>query len=113
MSARSGFLRAVILTNNYHEASALILLGTALPPVYSGHNSFWYWGPPPAERTVVIHVGDWRPADRSAYFLGCRDVARIDNGLGIRNGEQGKSVSVCTGLRAPWRAMWSALRTIS
>jgi hypothetical protein len=104
---------AVILTNDYSEASPLILLGTGLPPVYSGHNSYWSWGPPPDDRTVVVHVGDWRPADYGNYFTGCHDVATIDNGLGIENGEQGKAVSVCTGLRAPWPVMWPSLRTIS
>jgi hypothetical protein len=104
---------AVILTNDYSEASPLILLGTGLPPVYSGHNAYWDWGPPPPDRTVVIHVGDWRPADWSQFFVGCRDVAHIDNGLGIQNGEQGVAVTVCTGLRAPWADMWPALRTIS
>ena len=105
--------RAVILTNDYSEASPLILLGTGLPPVYSGHNSYWSWGPPPDDRTVVVHVGDWRPTDFGDYFTGCRDVATIDNGLGIENGEQGTAVSVCTGLRAPWSIMWPSLRTIS
>jgi 4-amino-4-deoxy-L-arabinose transferase-like glycosyltransferase len=104
---------AVILTNDYSEASPLVLFGTGLPPVYSGHNAYWFWGPPPADRTVVVHVGDWRPADWSEFFVGCRDVAVIDNGLGIENGEQGKAVSVCPGLRAPWTALWPALRTIS
>jgi hypothetical protein len=105
--------RAVIVTNDYSEASPLVLLGTGLPPVYSGHNAYWNWGPPPADRTVVIHVGDWRPADWSRFFAGCREVARIDNGLGIDNSEQGEAVSVCTALRAPWSTMWPALRTIS
>ena len=105
--------RAVILTNDYSEASPLVLLGTGLPPVYSGHNSYWSWGPPPDDRTVVIHVGDWRPTDYASYFTGCRDVATIDNGLGIENAEQGTAVSVCTGLRRPWSMMWPALRTIS
>jgi hypothetical protein len=105
--------RAVILTNDYSEASALVLLGSGLPPVYSGHNAYWAWGPPPAQRTVVVHVGDWRPTDWNSFFVGCHDVARIDNGLGIPNGEQGKAVSVCTGLKASWTSMWSGLRTIS
>ncbi len=104
---------AVILTNDYSEASPLILLGTGLPPVYSGHNSYWSWGPPPPDLTVVVHVGDWRPADPSQFFIGCHDVAHIDNGLGIPNGEQGEPVSVCTGLRAPWTTIWPELRTIS
>jgi hypothetical protein len=76
-----------------------VLLGTGLPPVYSGHNAYWDWGPPPAGRTVVVHVGDWRPADWRQYFVGCHDVAQIDNGLGIDNSEQGKAISVCTGTR--------------
>ncbi len=105
--------RAVILTNDYSEASPLILMGSGLPPVYSGHNSYWYWGPPPDDRTLVVHVGDWRPADYATYFTGCRDVAHIDNGFGIDNAEQGTAVTVCAGLRAPWSAMWPALRTIS
>ena len=104
---------AVILTNDYSEASPLVLLGTGLPPVYSGHNSFWSWGPPPPDLTVVVHVGDWRPTDWSQFFVGCHVVAQIDNGLGIDNGEQGKDVSVCTGLRAPWTTLWPSLRTIS
>ncbi|MEV5740092.1 glycosyltransferase family 39 protein [Microbispora rosea] len=105
--------RAVILANDYSEASALDLLGSGLPPTYSGHNSYWSWGPPPAQRTVVVHVGDWRPTDWSRFFFGCHDVARIDNGLGVPNGEQGKAVSVCTGLKSSWTAMWPGLRTIS
>ena len=104
---------AVILTNDYSEASPLILLGSGLPPVYSGHNAYWAWGPPPADRTVVIHVGDWRPADYGQFFTGCQVVATIDNGLGVENGEQGEAVTVCTGLRSPWTVMWPELRTIS
>jgi hypothetical protein len=105
--------RAVILTNDYSEASPLVLLGAGLPPVYSGHNAFWDWGPPPANLTVVVHVGDWRPADWRQFFVGCHVVATVDNGLGIDNGEQGREVSVCTGLRAPWTTLWPELRTIS
>lgn len=104
---------AVILTNDYSEASPLILLGSGLPPVYSGHNGYWAWGPPPVDRTVVIHVGDWRPADFDRFFSGCQVAATIDNGLGVENGEQGEAVTVCTGLRMPWIVMWPELRTIS
>jgi Dolichyl-phosphate-mannose-protein mannosyltransferase len=104
---------AVILTNDYSEASPLVLFGAGLPPVYSGHNGYWAWGPPPADRTVVVHVGDWRPADWSRLFVGCHDVATVDNSLGIENPEQGKLISVCTGLVQPWSVMWPALRTIS
>ena len=105
--------RAVIVTNDYSEASPLVLLGSGLPPVYSGHNAYWDWGPPPPDRTVVVHVGDWRPADWSAFFVGCQMVAHVDNGLGVRNSMQGEAIWVCTGLRHPWSTMWPELRTIS
>jgi hypothetical protein len=104
---------AVILTNDYSEASPLVLLGTGLPPVYSGHNAYWDWGPPAADRTVVVHVGDWRPADWSQFFTDCRTVAHVDNGHGLANSEQGKPIDVCTGLRASWSTLWPSLRTIS
>ena len=104
---------AVIRANDYSEASLLVLLGTGLPPVYSGHNAYWDWGPPPPDRTVVVHVGDWRPTDWSQFFVGCRVVATVDTRLGLANSEQGKDVSVCTGLRAPWTTLWPGLRTIS
>ena len=104
---------AVILANDYSEASPLLLLGAGLPPVYSGHNSYWSWGPPPDDRTVVIHVGDWRPDDWSDYFSDCRDVAQIDDGLGVDNAEQGKVITVCLGMHAPWSTIWPAMRTIS
>ena len=49
---------AVIFTYGYSQASALELLGTNLPPIYLGHNAYWNWGPPPADDTVVVLVGD-------------------------------------------------------
>ncbi|MGH2467284.1 MAG: glycosyltransferase family 39 protein [Candidatus Limnocylindrales bacterium] len=104
--------RAVILTTNYGEAGALVLLGQGLPPVYSGHNSFWTWGPPPADRTVVVRVGDWSDMSGSSLFAGCRIVATIDNGAGVPNQEKGKPVSVCSGISQPWSTLWPILRHI-
>jgi hypothetical protein len=104
---------AVILTSNYGEAGAPELLGTGLPPIYSGHNAFWDWGPPPADDTVVVHVGDWTIAEWSPDFVGCRTVTRIDNGFGIQNQEQGQAISVCSGLRASWTVIWPRLRNLS
>jgi hypothetical protein len=100
----------VILTGNYGEAGALELLGTGLPPIYSGHNAFWDWGPPPADLSIVVRVGDWTEADWSPYFTGCQTVTHIDKCLGVPNQEQGQAISVCTGLRQPWTAIWPHLR---
>lgn len=99
---------AVIVTDNYSEAATLELLGSGLPPVYSGHNSFWDWGPPAADRTTVVLVGMnpyWWPAE-------CSPVAQIDNGYGLDTEEQFQWVSVCTGLEMPWSEIWPNLRHV-
>ncbi|HEV2390695.1 MAG TPA: glycosyltransferase family 39 protein [Nitrososphaerales archaeon] len=51
--------QACIFTSNYGEAGALILLGKGmgLPPVISGHNNFWVWGPGSCTGKVLITVG--------------------------------------------------------
>ena len=50
---------ACILTINYGEAGALQQLGAAdgLPPVISGHNSYWIWGPGSCTGQVLVTVG--------------------------------------------------------
>lgn len=50
--------QACIFTQNYGEASALTLLAPkgALPPVISGHNNYWIWGPQGCSGQVIITV---------------------------------------------------------
>jgi hypothetical protein len=104
--------RTAILTDNYGEAGALELLGAGLPPVYSGHNSYWDWGPPPDSLTAAVVVTHATSADFAAYWgLGtCRRVARVDNGLGLDNQEQGVGVWVCPALGVPWSQSWARIR---
>jgi hypothetical protein len=51
--------QACIFASNYGEASALVFLGKGmgLPPVISGHNNFWVWGPGECTGKVLISVG--------------------------------------------------------
>ncbi len=50
---------AVIFTTNYGRAGAIELYGArwGLPPVASGHNSWWLWGPPREDPRVIVLVG--------------------------------------------------------
>jgi len=50
---------ACVLTSNYGEAGALQLLGQPgrLPPVISGHNNYYLWGPGRCTGQVLIGVG--------------------------------------------------------
>ncbi len=100
---------AMILTANYGEAGALDLLGSGLPPVYSGHTGFWYWGPPPADRTVVVLVGHWDFGHRGSPFGPCTVLGHVDNGIGLANQEQGAGIDVCGPLPVAWPVLWPEL----
>jgi hypothetical protein len=107
--AREDRARAVIMTANYGEAGALELLGRDLPPVHSGHNAYWDWGPPPDDRTVVVTVG-WSPEQAAQPFDGCRVAATIDNGVGVENQEHDLPVLMCASIRRPWSETWPDYR---
>jgi len=40
-------------------------------------------------------------------FASCTTTARLDNGVGVDNEEQGRPVRVCRSPRAHWRTLWS------
>ena len=104
---RSG---AIVLASNYGEAGAVDRFGPAdgLPSAYSGHMSYWYWGPPPAAATTVVAVGFGR-ADLG--FCGSAVLAAtLDNHVGVADDEQGQQVWICTQLRESWPAIWPSLR---
>jgi 4-amino-4-deoxy-L-arabinose transferase-like glycosyltransferase len=102
--------RSVLMTSNYGEAGALELPGHDLPPVVSGHNAYWDWGPPPDDRTVTILVGHWSAGYMAGHFDSCRPGGTVENGVGVDNQEQGVPIQVCTGLPRPWSEIWPDLR---
>jgi 4-amino-4-deoxy-L-arabinose transferase-like glycosyltransferase len=101
---------ATVLTSNYGEAGAVDYYGPAdgLPAAYSGHMSFWYWGPPPAAATTAIVVG----YDRSDLgFCGrLRLAATLNNHVGVSDDEQGAPVWICQDLHITWAALWPSQR---
>ncbi|MGH3754910.1 MAG: glycosyltransferase family 39 protein [Pseudonocardiaceae bacterium] len=102
--------QAVILAENHGEAGALQQARSrlGLPPVFSGHNGFGEWGPPPDGATPTIAVGLDRVA-LDELFASVTPVARIDNGLGLDTEEQGRTVWVCREQRRPWSQVWSQI----
>jgi Dolichyl-phosphate-mannose-protein mannosyltransferase len=104
---------AVVIAGNYGEAGALDRArreGADLPPVYSGHNAYGLWGPPPGAPSPVLLVGYDDEAHAAALFAGCRLLARVDNGYGVDNDEQGTTVRFCTGPAQPWPQIWPRIR---
>ena len=99
---------AVVVTRNYGEAGAVARYAADIP-VYSGQNSLWALGPPPASATTVIAVG-YDAAQLRAWFTDVRQVATIDDGVHLDNDEQGNAVLRCSGLRTTWAVLWPHLR---
>jgi len=100
---------AIVLTSNYGEAGAVDRFGRAagLPIAYSGHNGFWYWGPPPVTATTAVVVGYTR-----AQLGFCRTVrlaAYLNNHEHVSDQEQGAPVWVCRPDRS-WAAIWPSQR---
>jgi 4-amino-4-deoxy-L-arabinose transferase-like glycosyltransferase len=94
-----------VITANYGEAGALVRYGEDLPPVFSGHNQLYEYGPPPAATTTVVTVG-LDLGDVLPYFDSCARAAELDNGVGIDNEEQGRTIGVCQGPNRPWDQLW-------
>jgi 4-amino-4-deoxy-L-arabinose transferase-like glycosyltransferase len=82
--------QACVLTSNYGEAGALSLLAAPgrLPPIISGHNNYYLWGPGRCTGRVLIAVG-YAPSDfRHAHVTvaateRCRYCVAYENDLPI------------------------------
>lgn len=107
------FERAVVFTTNYGEAGAIELLGEDVPSVYSGHNGFGHWGPPPEDAPHTIFVGHWDGPAISRLFGSCALHGRVDNGIDLDNEEQGAGVWVCRDRARTWEELWPLLRHLS
>ena len=102
---------AVVLTRNYGQAGAVDRFAPDLGPAYSGHNSYWTWGPPPEDADAVVAVGIDR-ARLARWFGTVEDAGRVDNGVGLDNDEQGTPVLVATDRQVPWSEIWPELRRL-
>jgi hypothetical protein len=96
---------AVVFTGNYGEAGALEWYGISAP-VYSGHNGWGDWGPPPDDAGPVVVIGYDDPA---RDFTGCRKVATVPRVDDADNEEDRGPVFVCNAPREPWSKIWSRL----
>ncbi|MCW2800711.1 MAG: hypothetical protein JWQ70_2183 [Aeromicrobium sp.] len=105
-----GGVRPIVLTGNYGEAGAMLRYRPDAAGVFSVHNSFWTWGPPPDTSTVVA-IG-FSKAELTRWFADVQPAATIDNGLGVDNDEQGEQVWVCTAQRQPWATLWPTMQRL-
>lgn len=113
---------AIILTANYGEAGSLSRarrldqptdagMTGSLPPVYSGHNAYGEWGPPPPDTSTVLVIGDLSERD-SSWFGQCTVVERFAAPEGVDNEENGAPFRVCTEPTRPWSELWPEIRRL-
>jgi len=101
---------AVALGRNYGEAGAVHRYLPSMPS-YSGHNSLYALGPPPAETRSAIVLGYPEEQLRS-WFSDVQRVGTIENAAGVDNDEQGRAVWRCSGPTAAWSQLWPQMRRV-
>ncbi len=69
--------QAAILCSNYGEAGALEFLGHDLPPVLSGHNTYWLWGSRNVSGQVLIAISGETPEHLRRYYRDVRTVGHM------------------------------------
>jgi Dolichyl-phosphate-mannose-protein mannosyltransferase len=107
---RAGQPPTSIFTGYYPEAAALAVYGGAdhLPPVLSGHNAYWMWGPGQASDRRVLAVdalGQLRP-----YFASCHLLTTYNPPYHVQNDWTDIQIGLCTGPTASWPALWPHLK---
>lgn len=102
--------RAAIYAQNYGEAAAVEILGRrdALPPVASGHNSYFTWGPPPGRDVWIVLGGD--AVDHRKAFGDVQQAARVPHDPWVMPYEDTLPIYVCRKPLRPIEALWPGTR---
>jgi hypothetical protein len=108
--SRAGHPPTSIFTGAYAEAGALHVYGGRyhLPPVISGHNTFWLWGPGDASDTTVLYVA--AAGQLRTYFASCRQLAAYNPPDQVKNDWNDLAIGVCTGPSASWKTLWPHMK---
>ena len=107
---RGGQAPTSIFTGYYPEAATLSVYGASdhLPPVLSGHNAYWMWGPGRASDRTVLAVdalSQLRP-----YFASCHVLTTVNPPFHVQNDWTGIQIGVCSGPTASWGVLWPHLK---
>jgi 4-amino-4-deoxy-L-arabinose transferase-like glycosyltransferase len=99
--------KACIFTSNYGEAGALQFYSSKydLPPVISGHNNYYLWGPGNCTGEVLIYLGQTNIDDLKQGFADAQQVA-INKCQYCMPFENDLPIFLCRGIKVPVEQTW-------
>ncbi len=99
--------KACIFTSNYGEAGALQFYRSKyeLPPVISGHNTYYLWGPGNCTGDVLIYLGQATIADLKQEFADVQQVA-VTKCQYCMPFENDVPIFLCRGIKVPIKQAW-------
>jgi hypothetical protein len=101
--------RAVVLANDYGQAGAFEFFGNGrgMPPVASGHNNYWLWGPGNPDADVVIRLSKEPDAPQwlAEQYAEVEPRSTFSNAWNMPY-ERGLVLYVCRHPRVPLGAAW-------
>lgn len=105
--------KAAIFVQNYGEAGALQWLGRkrGLPPVLSGHNNYFLWGPQGRTGEVLLVVGE---EDESELRELCSEVTLVGRVPRVEHAmpyEQALPIHLCRDLQLPLGDLWPQVKS--
>lgn len=100
---------AVVLANDYGQAGAFEFFGRGrgMPPVVSGHNNYWLWGPGDPEAQVVVRLN--RDPEAPQWYA--EQFEEVEARGSFTNAwnmpyESGLTIYVCRRPRVPFGETW-------
>lgn len=102
--------KTIVFTGNYGEAGAINYYRNKydLPPVFSGHNAHWFWGPPDFEVETILTLDRDRD-DLLSVFDEVIEGAIIDCDYCMPY-EDSLPIFICRKMKIPLRELWPRLR---
>jgi hypothetical protein len=99
--------RAAIFCQNYGEAGAIDFFGPklGLPPVISGHQNYFLWGPRDWNGEVVL-VLDSNDEDERGLFASVEDLGQVVSSPWAMPFERRRHIYLCRDLKISVREFW-------
>jgi hypothetical protein len=101
--------RCHVFGRNYGHAGSIEYWSRRyeLPPVYSIHNNYWFWGPPPESRDIVIFIRGSRE-ELEALFDEVIEAGAAESPYAM---ESHMTVWICKGLKRSMEEIWKNNRS--